>query len=322
MILVAGESLIDLIVGPQGSVHASPGGGPFNAARTIARLGHATRFLGRFSVDPFGRLLRDSIAADGARLVLPDPVAEPTALAVVAFSAPGVPRYWFHLAGTAGFMIDQATAARALRPDVAALHIGTLGLVVEPMATGLEHLVTVLPRQALLLLDPNCRPDVIADADGYRARIRRVLARTDIVKTSREDLGFLLPGGSVPEAAHTLLGWGAGCVLVTDGPAQIRAFAAGGQLAAPVPQADVADTVGAGDAFGGAFLAWWVEHGLTRESLEDSRLLLAAIAAAARVASMTCEKAGAEPPWRYELEASDGWASLPAEFTDAAAAWY
>jgi fructokinase len=320
VILVAGESLIDLIVGPQGGVHASPGGGPFNTARTVARLGHATRFLGRFSVDPFGRLLRDRLAADRARLVLPDPVAEPTALAVVGFTAPGVPRYWFHLAGTASFMIDQATAQHALRPGVAALHIGTLGLVVEPMASGLEHLVTGLRPAALLMLDPNCRPQAIPDPAAYRARIRRILARTDIVKTSREDLTFLLPGVPVPGAARTLLGWGAGCVLVTDGPAQVQAFVPGGQLAVPVPRASVVDTVGAGDAFGGAFLAWWVEHGLARDSLEDAGLLLAAVAAAARVATMTCEKAGAEPPWRDELEGREGWAALAAEFTEAAAA--
>ena len=39
MIAVAGEALIDLIIGPAGRADVRPGGGPFNAARTIARLG-------------------------------------------------------------------------------------------------------------------------------------------------------------------------------------------------------------------------------------------------------------------------------------------
>jgi fructokinase len=311
VILVAGESLIDLIVEPEGSVRASPGGGPFNAARTIARLGHPTRFLGRFSTDPFGRLLTGRLAGDGVHIALPDPVEAPTALAVVAVDALGVPRYWFHLAGTAGFMLDRRTARRAIESSLTALHIGTLGLVADPMATELEHTAASLPRSVLLLLDPNCRPGAIPDAGAYRARIHRILPRADIVKVSTEDLAFLVPETGVPEAARSLLGTGAGVVLVTDGPALIRAYSGEGDIAVAVPPVEVVDTVGAGDAFGGAFLAWWAERGLAREDLADPARLRAAVMAAAQVSSLTCCRAGADPPWRHELAASDGWGAPP-----------
>jgi fructokinase len=281
MILVAGESLIDLIVEADGQVRANPGGGPFNAARAIARLGHPAQFLGRFSTDPFGQLLMGRLSEDGVNLVLPDPVDNPTALATVAVSALGVPRYWFHLAGTAGFLLDRLTAQRALDTDLTALHVGTLGLVVEPMATELERMAASLPGTALLLLDPNCRPQAIPDADAYLARIWRILPRADLVKVSVEDLAFLTPGASVPEAARVLIDAGAGTVLVTDGPAIVRIFAGTEHLAVPVPPADVVDTVGAGDAFGGSFLAWWVEHGLGRDRLADPAQLRAAATAAA-----------------------------------------
>jgi fructokinase len=141
MILVAGESLIDLIVGPDDGVHASPGGGPFNAARTIARLGQPTRFLGRFSADPFGQILSGKLARDGVELAVPGRVAEPTALAIVALGGQGVPEYWFHVTQTAGFVLDQPTAQRALQADVTAVHVGSLGLVVDPMASELERLI-------------------------------------------------------------------------------------------------------------------------------------------------------------------------------------
>ena len=313
MIVVAGESLIDLIVEPGGPVRASPGGGPFNAARTIARLGHPTRFLGRFSADPFGRLLTGRLARDGVHIALPDPVEAPTALAVVAVDAIGVPRYWFHLAGTAGFMLHQQEARRAMKAGVTALHIGALGLVAEPMATELERLAASLPRPVLLLLDPNCRPGAVPDADAYRARIGRILPRADIVKASTEDLAFLVPGTGVPEAARSLLGAGPGAVLVTDGPALIRAYAGEHDIAVAVPPVEVVDTVGAGDAFGGAVLAWWAEHGLAREDLADPVRLRAAVMAAARVSSLTCCRAGAEPPWRHELTAGDEWGPPPVQ---------
>lgn len=307
MILVAGESLIDLIVGPDHGVHASPGGGPFNAARTIARLGQPTRFLGRFSDDPFGQLLTGKLAQDGVELAIPGWVAEPTALAIVAVGGLGVPEYWFHVAQTAGFVLDQPTAQRALRADVTAVHIGSLGLVVDPMASELERLVQRLSPDVLLLLDPNWRAQVIPDADAHRARLRRLLLRTDILKTSTEDLSFLVPGRGIADAARILLDWGARCVLVTDGPSSIHAFTGGDQIAVQVPPVEVVDTVGAGDAFGGAFLAWWAERGLARENLAHSPQLLAAVTAAARVASLTCARAGAEPPWRHELDTDEEW---------------
>jgi fructokinase len=307
MILVAGESLIDLIVGPDHGVHASPGGGPFNAARTIARLGQPTRFLGRFSDDPFGQLLTGKLAQDGVELAIPGWVAEPTALAIVAVGGLGVPEYWFHVAQTAGFVLDQPTAQRALRADVTAVHVGSLGLVVDPMASELERLVQRLSPDVLLLLDPNWRAQAIPDADAHRARLRRLLLRTDILKTSTEDLSFLVPGRGIADAARILLDCGARCVLVTDGPSSIHAFTDGDQIAVQVPPVEVVDTVGAGDAFGGAFLAWWAERGLARENLAHSPQLLAAVTAAARVASLTCARAGAEPPWRHELDTDEEW---------------
>lgn len=307
MILVAGESLIDLIVGPDGGVHASPGGGPFNAARTIARLGQPVRFLGSFSADPFGQILIGRLTQDGVELAVPGRVAEPTALAIVALGGLGVPEYWFHVDQTAAFVLDQPTAQRALQADVTAMHLGTLGLVVDPMASELERLVQRLSPDVLLLLDPNWRAQAIPDADAHRARLRRLLLRTDILKISAEDLSFLVPGCGIADAARILLGWGARCVLVTDGPSSIHAFTGSDQLAVQVPPVEVVDTVGAGDAFGGAFLAWWAERGLARENLAHSPQVLAAVTAAARVASLTCARAGAEPPWRHELDTDEEW---------------
>ena len=64
------------------------------------------------------------------------------------------------------------------------------------------------------------------------------------------------------------------------------------------------DTVGAGDAFGGGFLASWLDRDLGRDDLEDHAALLACVERAVRVAAMTCQRAGAEPPTRAELDAA------------------
>jgi len=100
--------------------------------------------------------------------------------------------------------------------------------------------------------------------------------------------------------------------VVTDGAAPARAFTAGGQqIRADVPAAPVVDTVGAGDAFGGAFLTWWTGKGLGRADLADAAAVRGATQAAIHAAVVTTTRRGAEPPWAYELAGHDGWRWLP-----------
>ena len=99
MIVVAGEALIDLIVDPAGGLAAVPGGGPYNSARTIARLGRDVTFLGRISNDRFGRMLREprgATACRGDRVVGTD---DPTTLAVAELDQPGPRRTAFTSTG-------------------------------------------------------------------------------------------------------------------------------------------------------------------------------------------------------------------------------
>ena len=95
-------------------------------------------------------------------------------------------------------------------------------------------------------------------------------------------------------------------MLLTDGPRPARAFLRGEVVSAAVPAVPVADTVGAGDAFGGAFLAWWSRSGLTRSDLRQPAPVRGALQAAAEVAALTCTRVGAEPPWLAEV-AGPGW---------------
>jgi fructokinase len=326
MITVAGEAVIDLIAGGQGQLRPSPGGGAFNTARAIARLGQPAAFLGLLSSDRFGRELADKLDADGVRLLVETEAAEPTTLAVLDIDQAGVARYRFYLDGTSAAALSRAS----LPAGATALHIGSLALHMEPIATTIEQLVGDLPDDVLLMLDPNCRPSAIHDKTAYLARLARLMPRVDIVRTSTEDLRYLEASG--PDLLGTGTGTGTGtgggsgggagggggagvgpaagpaAVVVTDGAAAVHAYTVGGQLfSAKVPPVDVVDTVGAGDAFGGAFLAWWTRNGLTRADLSDAEPLAAATLAAVEAAAVTCTRRGAEPPWLSELRGKPGW---------------
>ena len=300
-ILVAGESLIDLIVRPDGSVSAHPGGGPYNAARTVARLGGRCAYLGVLSDDRFGRRLSDALVADG---VLPDALVTtdlPTTLAVAELDERGAASYRFYFDGTSAPSLTPEQLTGRVPADVAAFHVGTLGLVLEPTAATLEALAVELSSRALVLVDPNCRPAVIRDRAAYCARLDRVLACGHMVKVSDEDLGFLAPGVGALEAARALLGSGPSVVLLTAGGDAVHVLTASAEITVPVPRVSVVDTVGAGDSFGGAFVAWWVDHGLGAGDVGDTAALERAARFAVTVAGITCTRAGADPPWRREL---------------------
>jgi len=311
VIAVTGEALIDLVVGRDGRVAAQPGGGPFNTARTIGRLGLAPVFLGRLSTDTFGGLLRDRLARDGVTLGVPEECGVPTTLAAVDVGLDGVAGYHFYLTGTSSVALDYPRLVTALPGGVTALHAGSLALIADPIASGIERLIASdVPAGALVMIDPNCRPEAITDRAAYLARLSRILRRADVVKVSIEDLAYLSPGVPARAAAAALLGQGPALVLVTDGPRTAYALGAGLEVTVDVPPVEVVDTIGAGDAFGGAFLAWWSGAGLTGSDLHRSGPVGEALRAAVEVAAVTCTRAGAEPPWLAEVSGRPGWRSF------------
>jgi fructokinase len=300
-VLVAGEALFDLVARDGEQLAAHPGGGPFNAARTLGRLGRPVWFLGRISTDRFGSVLAQMLADDGVGL---DPVLrtdDPTTLALAELDGAGNAGYRFYERGTSAPDITPELALAVLPADLAALHVGTLGLVLEPMAGALEAVVNVVADRALVFVDPNCRPSAIEDEIGYRDRVARVLSAAHVAKVSEDDLAWLAPGVPPIAAARELLDRGPAVVLLTRGGDGAVALTGGGELSVTAPAVDVVDTIGAGDAFGGGFLAWWHERGLGAGDLGDPALLEQALTFAALVAARTCARAGASPPTRAEL---------------------
>jgi fructokinase len=273
MVIAAGESLVDLIADGD-AIAARPGGAPFNVARGVARLGTPAAFLGALSSDAFGRELRAALEADGVDVALAPEVAAPTTLALARLAG-GDAQYTFYVEGTSAPALTADDAGRALAAGPRAIHVGGLGLVLEPCASAVEHLVASAPDDVLVTVDPNVRPALPVDP----GRLRRVLERADLVKVSTEDLEHL---GSLE-----LRGPRTRAVLVTDGSRPVRVDG----VEVEVPAVEVVDTVGAGDAFCA---------GLLHATLRGDGPLEAA-AFAGRVAAVACTRAGADPPTAAEV---------------------
>jgi fructokinase len=304
VILVAGEALYDLVVQDDGAIAAHPGGGPFNTARTIARLEQPAAYLGRVSNDRFGRELERLLADDGVDLSALVRTDEPTTLALAEVDEHGGASYRFYAEGTAAAGLTREEALAALPEGADALHVGTLGLALEPTADAVEAVVERLKGSALVAVDPNVRAGAIPDEGAYRARLDRVCAHAHLLKVSEDDLAWLEPGSDWRDAARALLDKGPAAVLVTRGADGAAALTRSSLTEVEPTPVELVDTIGAGDAFGGGFLAWWRAQGFGSDALEDHERVVEGTRFASLVAALTCARAGASPPRLAEVRGS------------------
>ena len=302
MITVMGEALIDIIVDPQGEVTAAAiGGAPLNTARTLARLDVPVSFLGGVSTDAFGRRISRMLASDGVAYALGDPMDAPTTLAIAELDEAGAATYRFVFDGTSATLVTPAQALAAVGDDCSVLHVGTLALVLEPLVEATRAVVDAAPDSRIVMVDPNCRPAVMTGSAVFQETLDSVFARADVVKVSGDDLAFLYPGERPATAAEQIHMRTGAAVLFTDGANSVEVICAGGKEVLDVPAVTVIDTVGAGDSFSGGFLAHWVHQGWGREELHELDKVVAGAEFGIRVAGVTCQRAGAEPPFAAEL---------------------
>ncbi|MEV6649610.1 carbohydrate kinase [Streptomyces sp. NPDC051219] len=304
MIVVAGESLIDLV--PLDTARAGnslpallprPGGGPYNTALALGRLGASAAFCSRVSTDGFGEALLEGLRSAGVGLALVQRGPEPTTLAVASIGTDGSAGYRFYAEGSADRLFETPVALPA---GTRALALGTCSLVLEPGASAYEALLRrEAARGVFTLLDPNIRPGLIPDAEAYRARFRGWLPDVDLLKLSEEDARWL--GGGPAD----FLAGGTAAVVLTRGAGGLTVLTrAGGQFAVPAEPVEVADTIGAGDTVNAALL-----HRLAAHDALSARAMGSLgepawrdiLRFAARAAAVTCSRPGAQPPYASEL---------------------
>jgi fructokinase len=304
-VIVAGDALIDLTPTRTVRGHLAyephPGGSCLNVAVGLGRLGVPTAFLARLSTDAFGQMLRAQLTDSGVQPTYFVDTDDLTTLAAVHLRD-GQATYSFHAQNAA----DRGLLPKHLMPLApgAALHLGSIALVLEPVASTLEWLMRREAGQRVISLDPNVRPGLITSRVKYLDRFEGWMRLIDILKVSEEDLTWLYPRLSQDDVVAAWHAAGIPLVLVTHGEQGASARTPLASVNATAPRVAVVDTVGAGDAFMSGALAHLHERGLlTREALRsmDALDLERMLQAACLVAADTCTRSGADPPRRRDL---------------------
>lgn len=309
-VVTAGEALVDLVEQPGGALLPHAGGAVYNLARALALQGVGTLYLNALSADRFGRSLARELDAAGVGLGQPEPVAEPTSLALVALDSDGKAQYSFYREGVADRVGDaQVLMAATQRHESLRLACtGCLALLPEDGARYLDWLRDCRRRGLAVAVDANLRPAVARDEAAYRANVHAALALADIIKVSDDDLALLAPDVEDPHQAAAR--------LFELGPARLVALTRGAQGATLMARdgrqvrlretaaLQLADTVGAGDCFFAGLLADLVQQPASAAPLElDPSAMRRALARAIASASLCVQRPGCAPPTAAEMAA-------------------
>jgi fructokinase len=312
MYLVCGEALFDFFsendVNAQASkvnYKAIAGGSPFNVAVGLRRLGIDVALFAGLSSDYLGRRLQQVLQEEGVRPDYLQDFDAPTTLAMVAVGADGSPHYSFRGEGCADRQLLPEHLPE-LGAEVRGLHIGSFSLVVQPIADTLLALVRRESGKRLISLDPNVRLNPEPNIELWRERINTLVEHADLIKVSDEDLNLLYPERDPQSVIHGWLEHRCQLVFLTRGGQGATVFSRRhGSWSAPACAVVMADTVGAGDTFQAALIAWLTEQqldsveGLQRLSREQiDAMLTFAVSAAA----LTCGKTGPDLPYRHQLD--------------------
>lgn len=312
MYVVSGESLIDLVSQPLGSdgvIHmdAHAGGSPYNCAMALARLGNDTGYLCPISKDGFGDYLLGPLDAAGVRQLLSERVATPSTLAVVTLNARGQAQYEFYRGADRAF--TRAGLIEALPDNLELYQIGGF-CPIEPddADVWLDVIDAAAAKGAVISMDPNVRPSLVSDFEGYKQRLSSFFDRVHLVKLSDEDLSLIDDTKTIEQHAAELLARpNCSLVVVTLGEGGSRAFTATGEGRAEIYAPPIfGDTVGAGDSLMAGILTILAEHGdLTPDRLGslDDAALSEILWFGAVVAGLNCAQKGCHPPSRKNVDA-------------------
>jgi fructokinase len=301
-VCVVGESLVDLVDDGSGRpAVAFPGGGPFNIAIGLARLGDRPTLVTHIGSDAYGDMLRGQLRTNGVGWEERGAGGHGTSVATAHLDQRGHATYEFDLVwDVAGLSVPN---------DASALHVGSLGTLVDPGAAEVIDLVERTSRDGTVLIsfDPNARPALTPDRSIATDRFWRLAALSTVVKLSDEDLAFLT-GSDFEPVADRILAEGCAIVIMTRGDDGIVAKTRAGAVSVSAIDVTVADTVGAGDSFTAAFL-----HALASiAALSPADAAAVAgrpddvkelVSYASKAAAITVSRVGANPPTADEVEA-------------------
>jgi 2-dehydro-3-deoxygluconokinase len=238
-------------------------GDTFNTAyyaRAILPPDRAVAYLTALGDDPFSTRIRDFIGAAGVdtdriRIV---PGRRPGLYAITLSGAERTFTYWRGESAARLLADDEDWLAGALGEAEILYFSGiTLGILTADRRERLLHVLAERRRAgARIAFDPNFRPALWPDRDEAMAAMAAAFAVADVGLPTFDDETKLFGDASPEVTLERVRGYGTPEVVVKNGSGPCLLASGGAVESIPAVRPEtVVDTTGAGDSFGGAYLA-------------------------------------------------------------------
>ena len=274
-----GEALWDML--PEGK---KLGGAPANFAYHACQFGLEGMAVSAIGQDSLGEEIVEALEAHHLPYHL-DRVEYPTGTVQVTLDQQGVPQYEIKT-NVAWDNIPYTKELAALAADCKAVCFGSLAQRNAVSRESIGLFLQAVPEDCLKVFDINLRQDFY-----NREVLEESFRRCDILKINDEELVvisrmFELPGLSLEEKCRSLIKtYNLQMLILTCGVNGSYVFYEGGMSFLDTPKVTVADTVGAGDSFTGAFVG----------SLLNGKTVPEAHETAVKVSAYVCTQSGAMP---------------------------
>lgn len=249
VIVGLGEALWDCL--PDGR---KIGGAPANFAYHTSQFGYEAYAVSAIGRDALGDETVEALAANGLKTVMPR-VDYPTGQVKVTLDEDGVATYDI-MEGSAWDNIPFTPGLEALARRCDAVCFGSLAQRHEVSRETIYRFLDATPKHCMRIFDINLRQHFYS-----KEVIQESLRRSNVMKINDEELVvigrlFGYPGLDIENKCWLILGkYNLDMLILTCGVNGSYVFSRGAMSFCETPKVEVADTVGAGDSFTGAFVA-------------------------------------------------------------------
>ena len=309
-ILICGEALIEEMMDESGSVVSTkPGGGPFNVACCLGRMGVDVSFLGAISEQDSGEEQMQALETASVHTDMVQRSSLPSGKATIRPNPNGHKGfdYEFHLAGTSESSFSTSKISPKALRKFDLLHVGSLACYTEPMAYEVASLARALSKSCVITFDPNVRLASDSSRKEALSRIESLVRHVSVVRCSEADVRALYPNISSEVVARRWVESGPPIAIVTRGNLGAYLLRPGQKtMEINAFQSDCVDSRGMGDAFFAGFICRLMEASrLTQSDLAKipADELEGKILFAAANASLSSGRIGTYAPTQSEIEA-------------------